>query len=117
MSVNPVRGETILKVGKKHYILCLTLGALAEIEETLKIEDLTKIEEVFKTPKMSQVLLLLVALLHGGSSSEADGASEQAKLTVEDVRLWPLGLRDAMGPLSEAFRRSTLIEEDDKAGE
>ena len=30
--VNPQRGETLLEAGGKRHVLCLTLGALAEIE-------------------------------------------------------------------------------------
>lgn len=118
MTANPIRGEIPLTVQDKTFTLCLTLGALAEIEEKLGIEDLTKIDEVFKAPKASTILELVVALLHGGASAEDDASAEQKAqfaLTVDDVKKWKIGLSDVFKPVMQAFEASTLLDEDGTA--
>ncbi len=46
--VNRHRGETEAELGGKRYTLCLTLGALAEIEHAYGGEDLLAIAERFE---------------------------------------------------------------------
>ena len=47
--INRRRGETELVLGDKRYRLCLTLGALAELEAAFAVEDLSSLAERFNT--------------------------------------------------------------------
>lgn len=112
-SLNLVRGEVPLIVKGKTYVLCLTLGALAELERTLELEDLTKVGEVFKAPKASSLMKLLLALLHGGTDPDHPERAKQADLTEDDVLKMPLLMHQVMIPLKEAFEASTALKGED----
>jgi hypothetical protein len=66
--VNKRRGEVALHLGDSCYTLCLTLGALAELEEAFGVEDLMALAERFGTGRLSSrdLLRLLAAALRGG---------------------------------------------------
>lgn len=53
MSVNRHRGEVEAVFDGKPYRLCLTLGALAELEDAFAASDLTALVERFSTGKLS----------------------------------------------------------------
>ena len=66
---NKRRGEVALQLGAERYTLCLTLGALAELEEAFGVEDLMALAERFGTGRLSSrdlMRLLAVALRGGG---------------------------------------------------
>lgn len=73
---NPWRGDVALVINGQHHIARLTLGALAELEETLEEESLIALVERFEGNAFSSrdVLALLGAGLRGGGSdlSKAD---------------------------------------------
>jgi|GEM_PF-111102 len=63
---NRARGETELTAGGKAYRLRLTLGALAEIEDGLSLNDLSEIETRLKHLRAADLAIVLAALLRGG---------------------------------------------------
>lgn len=93
--VNPFRGEVALSIGGRSYRLCLTLGALAEIETALGIEALCELEPRFERLSAGDLLAILGALMRGGGEP----------LTDEEVALLPLSL----GEVSEAIARAMSL--------
>jgi hypothetical protein len=82
--VNKRRGEVALQLGDKRYTLCLTLGALAELEEAFGVEDLMALAERFGTGRLSSrdLLRLLAVALRGGGHALSD--AEVANLPLSD---------------------------------
>lgn len=76
---NRRRGEVALQLGDRRYTLCLTLGALAELEDVFGAEDLMALADRFGTGRLSSrdlVRLLAVALRGGGHDmSDAEVAN------------------------------------------
>lgn len=73
---NPVRGEVELVINGQPHSLCLTLGALAEIEALLGEDE---------SLSAKQVLAILQALLRGGGNSVSQKDLLAAPLTPEQV--------------------------------
>ncbi len=68
--VNRHRGEIEAELGGQNYTLCLTLGALAEIEHAYGGEDLISIAERFETGriKASDAIQVIGAGLRGAGA-------------------------------------------------
>jgi Phage tail tube protein, GTA-gp10 len=93
--VNRHRGEIAAELGGKTYTLCLTLGALAEIESAYGNLDLIAIAERFETGRIgaSDAIKIIGAGLRGGGTtitneavatlSMAGGAVGYLKLTAD----------------------------------
>lgn len=81
---NKRRGEVALQWGDKRYTLCLTLGALAELEEAFGVDDLMALAERFGTGRLSSrdLLRLLTVALRGGGHALSD--AEVANLPLSD---------------------------------
>jgi hypothetical protein len=81
---NPRRGEVALHLGGIRYPLCLTLGALAELEDAFGVTDLTALAERFGSGRLSSrdLLALLAVALRGGGQSLSD--AEVANLPLSD---------------------------------
>jgi hypothetical protein len=81
---NRRRGEVALQLGGTRYTLCLTLGALAELEDAFGVQDLTALTERFGTGRLSSrdLLMLLGVALRGGGQSFSD--AEVASLPLHD---------------------------------
>jgi hypothetical protein len=79
---NARRGEVAIALGARRYTLCLTLGALAELEDAFGAADLPALAERFATGRLSSrdLLKLLAAGLRGGGQA----------LTDEEVAALPL---------------------------
>lgn len=104
MVANHARGEVVYNAGENHkYKLCLTLGALAEIETALGVEDMSKIDETFKKPSTKHLLSLFLALAHGGGHVE---------MTEEDLMKVPLDVSQLQGKILGAFKVAGLADED-----
>jgi hypothetical protein len=90
---NARRGEVALQLGDRRYTLCLTLGALAELEEAFGVEDLMALAERFGAGRLSSrdLLALLAVALRGGGHELGDG--EVANLP----------LRDGIAPVAAAI--------------
>lgn len=65
---NPYRGEVTLVMNGVPRVMRLTLGALAELEESMSADSLLNLVDRFETGKYSSrdVIALLVAGLRGG---------------------------------------------------
>ena len=88
-----------LDLGGRRYTLCLTLGALADLEDSLRAGDLAGLAErlVAGRPRTGDLIALLGAALRGGGHDLTDG----------DVRHLPLAgsmeaLVTALGEVLEA---------------
>ena len=80
--VNRHRGEIEAELGGATYTLCLTLGALAEIEHSYGGEDLIAIAERFETGriKATDAIKVIGAGLRGAGQTFSD--EEVSKLSV-----------------------------------
>ena len=75
---NRIRGEVPLELGGRRYTLCLTLGALAELEDALRAGDLAGLAERFGGGRISArdlIALLGAALRGGGHEIDADAVA------------------------------------------
>jgi len=81
---NRRRGEVALQLGGTRYTLCLTLGALAELEQAFGVQDLMALGERFGSGRLSSrdLLTLLGVALRGGGQAMSD--AEVAKLPLHD---------------------------------
>ena len=73
---NRRRGEVALELGEERYTLCLTLGALAELEDAFGIEGLAALGERFAQASLTgrDVVRLLAIALRGGGHDLDEGA-------------------------------------------
>jgi len=74
MSVNRRRGEISAELDGRPRRLCLTLGALAELEATYAADDLTALVDRFSTGRLSALDMMRVigAGLRGAGEDVAD---------------------------------------------
>ena len=85
--------DSDIVINGKPYKLRLTLGALAAIEDAFG-GDFTAIRERLKTPRISDFLTILHALIHGGG----------AELTLEILRASDVDFTAAAIAIGKAFR-------------
>ncbi len=62
---NGARGEAALEAGGRQYRLLLTLGALAEIEDGLGLDDLSGVAARLRQVKAADLAIVAAALLRG----------------------------------------------------
>lgn len=79
--MNGARGEVSALLAGSERRLCLTLGALAEIETALKIDGLAALADRMRSLSGVDLLVVLGALLRGGG--EAELARELAQSAVD----------------------------------
>lgn len=65
---NKIRGEVELEAGGKRYRLLLTLGALAEIEDGLGLDDMARLSERLRKMRAADLAIVAAALLRGGGT-------------------------------------------------
>ena len=89
---NRHRGEIEAELSGKTYTLCLTLGALAEIENAYGGEDLIAIAERFETGRIgaTDAIRVIGAGLRGAGN--AIGNDEVAAMTVDGGAAGYLGI-------------------------
>jgi hypothetical protein len=102
---NRIRGEAELLAGGKSFRLLLTLGALAEIEDGLGLEDLGQIASRLRHAHAGDLAIVTAALLRGGGH----------EITPADVLRLPCDLGALVRAVSAAFDRAGLGESE--AGE
>ena len=80
---NPQRGEICAVLDGEERVLCLTLGALAELEARLSAGDLVGLSERFATGRVSarDLTAIIGAGLRGGGNAVTD--DELARMTIE----------------------------------
>lgn len=87
--VNKARGEVLLEIGGRPRRLCLTLGALAELEAAFDVGSLAELGERLAQLTASDLLTVLSALTAGGgeamSTAELASASIDVKAAAEAV--------------------------------
>ena len=66
MAANGARGEVAALLAGSERRLCLTLGALAEIETGLGLDGLSGLAERMRTLSARDLMTVLAALLRGG---------------------------------------------------
>ena len=76
MAANRRRGEVEAELDGVSYRLCLTLGALAELEGAYAAEDLNSLVQRFSTGRLSarDIARIVGAGLRGGGSTISDEA-------------------------------------------
>ena len=81
--VNKVRGEISAVLDGQKHTLCLTLGALAELEDAFGAEDLLSLAERFSSGRIKSrdALRVIAAGLRGAGSTLCD--EEVAAMKVE----------------------------------
>jgi hypothetical protein len=85
--VNTVRGEVELLVDGKSFCLCLTLGALAEIEAAFDLSSSADLSERLQKISAEDVVTLLEALLAGGGNPLSADQIRQTKLDPGQVAM------------------------------
>ncbi len=96
--VNRVRGEAGLEIGNVIHRLCLTLGALAEIEAALGAETLSALESRLKLLSARDMSAVLAALLRGGGNP----------LSEDLIAKLPLDLAAVTHAITQAFAAAGL---------
>ncbi len=83
MAVNRRRGEVEAVLDGRAHRLCLTLGALAELEDAFALEDIASLAERFGSGRLSarDLTRIIGAGLRGGGTAIAD--EEVAAMAVE----------------------------------
>jgi len=75
--MNGVRGETSVRLAGAERRLCLTLGALAEIETALGADGLAGLSDRMRALSARDLMAVLAALLRGGGETAlASGLAE-----------------------------------------
>lgn len=64
--MNGARGEAAVMLGGGQRRVCLTLGALAEIETGLGVDGMAAVAERMKTLSARDLMVVLAAVLRGG---------------------------------------------------
>lgn len=89
MAANGARGEVIAVLAGAERRLCLTLGALAEIETDLALEGLSDLAERMRGLSARDLTVVLAALLRGGGeralANELDRAGVAPREAAEAV--------------------------------
>lgn len=69
--MNAARGETAVVVDGAPRRLCLTLGALAEIEAAFGCARISELQARLRAASAADLIVVLAALLRGGGEAEA----------------------------------------------
>ncbi len=97
MEANGARGEVVATLAGDARRLCLTLGALAEMETALGCDGMAGLAERMRALSARDILVVLAALLKGGG--ERDFANELGKAAVDP--------REAAEAVAKAFAAAT----------
>lgn len=80
MLANEARGETLLEIDGRAVRLCLTLGALAELEAALELSSIAELGARLAALTANDLLLVIAALAGGGG--EPRTSAELAKADI-----------------------------------
>ena len=92
--MNAARGETAVTVDGTPRRLCLTLGALAEIEAAFGCARISELQARLRAASAADLLIVLAALLRGGREAE----------TAAHVAAAEIAPGEAARAVAEAFR-------------
>ena len=90
---NKARGEVEVEAGGRPLKLRLTLGALAEIEDGLSLDDLSQVEARLKKLRAADLAIVAAALMRGGGHD----------IAAADVMRLPLDLPVLVEAVRAAF--------------
>ncbi len=93
MAANGVRGEVVVALAGAERRLCLTLGALAEIEAGLELDGLSGLAERMLALSARDLTVVLAALLRGGGERALADGLDRA----------PVDPREAAEAVAKAF--------------
>ncbi|MBI1186914.1 MAG: gene transfer agent family protein [Alphaproteobacteria bacterium] len=93
---NQARGETALEINGRQHRLCLTLGALAELEAAFDAHGFNDLAEKLAHLSASDMLVVLAALTGGGGEAVTTGDLARAQIDP----------RAAAQAVAEAFRNA-----------
>ena len=102
MAVNPQRGEVAIRVDGREHVMRLTLGALAGLEDRLKVASLLGLAEKFETGGVAtaELIALLAAGIRGGG-----GTVTEDELAVAEVEGGAVGaMKGGLLLLSRTFQ-------------
>ncbi len=85
LPINPARGEVLSPVAGEPRRLCLTLGALAEIEGALSLCGPGELAARLREPRAEEIAAVLAALLRGGGEDATLAASATPREAAEAV--------------------------------
>lgn len=91
---NRARGEVLLEVGGRALRLCLTLGALAELEAAFDVVSVSELAERLAHLTAADLIIVLAALSKGGG--EAVSAAHLAAARIDP--------KAAAAAVAEAFK-------------
>ncbi|WP_426036760.1 GTA-gp10 family protein [Brevundimonas sp. DC300-4] len=80
IGVNKVRGEAVAVLAGAERRLCLTLGALAEIETALDVSGIAGLAERMRGLSARDLMAVLAALLRGGGEGGLAGDLDRAAI-------------------------------------
>jgi hypothetical protein len=93
MEINGIRGEAAATLAGAERRLCLTLGALAEIETALGLESVGALAERMRALSGRDLMAVLAALLRGGGEREL----------AQDIGRAAIDPREAAEAVAKAF--------------
>lgn len=96
MATNGARGEVVAVLAGAERRLCLTLGALAEIETGLGLDGLSGLAERMRALSARDLSVVLAALLRGGGE----------RVLADELDRSPVGPREAAEAVVKAFAAS-----------
>lgn len=105
MTANKARGEISIDTPKGKLKLCLTMRAMAELEEALGIESLAEIGSKLAKPNSKSLVTILTILIHGGGNKE---------ITEEEIWDWPFDMAAFTDAVTAAFSASGISDDGDK---
>ena len=95
---NKMRGEFAIEIEGQPYKLCLTLGALAEIEDALGVESSDQLgERLQQGVRMRHMIAILGALLRGGGHDVDDARVARLQIDLREAGEWIRGVFEAAG--------------------
>lgn len=83
--ISAVRGEAVARLAGAERRLCLTLGALAEIETALQVSGVEALAERMRTLSARDLMVVLAALLRGGGEAALASALDRAGVTPREA--------------------------------
>ena len=85
IGANGARGEAVVTLDGAPRRLCLTLGALAEIETGLGVDGLAAVAERMKALSAKDLMVVLAALMRGGGETTPDVAAVDPRAAAQAV--------------------------------
>lgn len=85
---NRARGEVTVRIGETEACLCLTLGALAEIQAALDARTLREIAARLSSASPADMLAVLGALLLGGGRADLAAQLQHLPVSPQQAARW-----------------------------